>query len=261
MKKKSSYLSKGIFHIVRALVRLFYGKVEIVGRENLPEKNVIIVGNHSQTNGPIIAELFFPKNIKIWCMGQMMRLREVPSYAYSDFWSQKPKMVRPFYKLLSYLIAPLSVCIFTNAKTVPVYRDHRVITTFRRSVNLLEEGENLLIFPEKNEKYNNILYNFEENFVDLARLFYKKTGKNINFVPMYLAPKLKKVYIGKGIEYCGEKDSKEEKKRIISYLMNEITSIAVSLPEHTVVPYRNIPRKYYLSNKDISEVPHEKTGR
>ena len=100
MKKKSSYLSKGIFHIVRVLVRLFYGKVEIVGRENLPEKN---------------------------------------------------------------------------------------------------------------EKYNNILYNFKENFVDLARLFYKKTGKNINFVPIYLAPKLKKVYIGRGIEYCGEKDSKEEK--------------------------------------------------
>ena len=118
-----------------------------------------------------------------------------------------------------------------------------------------------MIFPEKNEKYNNILYVFEENYIDVARLFYKKTGKNIIFVPMYLAPKLKKVYIGKGIEYCKENDSKEEKKRINSYLMNEITRIAVDLPEHTVVPYRNIPKKYYLSNKDITEVPHEKACR
>lgn len=261
MKKKTSYLSKCIFYMVRALVRLFYGKVEIVGEENLPEKNAIIVGNHSQTNGPIVAELFFPNNVKIWCMGQMMKTKEVPAYAYSDFWSQKPKRARPFYKLLSYLIAPLSACIFSNAKTVPVYRDQRMISTFRRSIKLLDEGECLLIFPEKDEKYNNILYAFEENYIDVARLFYKKTGKNIIFVPMYLAPKLKKVYIGKGIEYCGENDSKEEKKRINSYLMNEITRIAVDLPEHTVVPYRNIPKKYYLSNKDIIEVPHEKACR
>jgi len=30
--------------------------------------------------------------------------------------------------------------------------------------------------------------------------------------------------------------------------MREITEIAVSLPEHTVVPYRNIPKKLYPSN-------------
>ena len=30
--------------------------------------------------------------------------------------------------------------------------------------------------------------------------------------------------------------------------MNEITDIACNLPEHTVVPYRNIPKKYYPSN-------------
>ena len=45
------------------------------------------------------------------------------------------------------------------------------------------------------------------------------------------------------------------KKRISDYLSDEITKIARELPEHTVIPYRNIPRKYYLSNKDITEVP------
>ena len=47
-----------------------------------------------------------------------------------------------------------------------------------------------------------------------------------------------------------------ERSRIRDYLMQEITDIACALPEHTVVPYRNIPKKYYPSNKRKEE-PHE----
>lgn len=260
-KKKTSPVSRFLFKMIRGLIRLVYGKVEVVGMENLPSKNAIIVGNHSQMNGPIVAELFFPENVLIWCIAQMMILKEVPAYAFQDFWSQKPRWTHPFYKLLSYLIAPLSSCIFNNARTVAVHRDYRVISTFRESVKLLEEGNNLLIFPEKDEKFNNILYAFQENFVDVAKFYYNKTKESIKFVPIYIAPKLKKVYIGKGIVYNGENDPKNEKQRILRYLTDEITRMAVELPCHTVVPYRNVPKKYYLTNKDTSEVPNEKTRR
>ena len=53
----------------------------------------------------------------------------------------------------------------------------------------------------------------------------------------------------------GEIDIADERKRISEYLSNEITRIARDLPKHTVVPYRNIGRKHYLTNKDITEVP------
>ena len=122
-------------------------------------------------------------------------------------------------------------------------------------------ASNLLIFPEKDEKHNNILYQFQENFVDIARLYEKKTGKPLTFVPMYIAPTLRKMYIGKGIVFNRENDAQEERKRIAGYLSEEITRMARELPRHKVVPYRNIPRKYYLTNKDITEVPHEKTCR
>ena len=120
---------------------------------------------------------------------------------------------------------------------------------------MLKDGKNFLIFPEKDEKYNNILYKFQENFIDVAKLYYKKTGIELTFVPMYIAPKLKKMYIGKGITFNSEADIAEERKRIAAYLSDEITSIARNLPLHTVIPYRNIPKKYYLTNKDITEVP------
>ena len=95
-KKKTTIL----FKIIKAFVRIFYGRMEVVGLENLPKNNAIIVGNHTQMNGPIAGELFMPDNCYIWCAGQMMNLKEVPDYAFTDFWSQKPKWTHPFYKLL-----------------------------------------------------------------------------------------------------------------------------------------------------------------
>ena len=244
-----------LYIIIKGLVRIFYRKMKVVGLENLPEKNAIIVGNHTQMNGPICGELFMPENCYTWCAGEMMHLKEVPAYAFSDFWSQKPKWLQPFYRFLSYLIAPLAACIFTNARTIAVYRDMRIMSTFKETLKTLENGRNVLIFPEKDEKYNNILYTFQENFIDVAKLYYKKTGISLTFVPMYIAPKLNSMYIGKGIRFESINKIEEERKRISDYLSDEITKIARELPEHTVIPYRNIPRKYYLSNKDITEVP------
>ena len=227
--------------------------------ENLPDEPVVIVGNHTQMHGPIVCELYFPDNCYTWCAGQMMKLKEVPEYAYTDFWSQKPKYIRPLFKIVSYIIPPLSVLVFNNARTIAVYKDNRILSTFRESIAKLQNGNSVVIFPEHDKKYNNIIYDFQEGFVDVARLYYKCTGKELSFVPLYIAPKLKKMYLGKPIKFSADTPIAEERRCICDYLMQEITDIAGSLPEHTVIPYRNIPKKYYPTNIQ-KEVEYEKTS-
>lgn len=246
-KKKKPLL----FRALKSLLRLFYPKIEIIGKENIPNESIVIVGNHSQMHGPIACELYFPDNYYTWCAGQMMHLRDVPKYAYKDFWSQKPGYIRWFFKIVSYLIAPLSVLVFNNARTIAVYRDTRVIKTFRESMAKLQNGNSVIIFPEYDKKHNNIIYDFQDKFIDMARFYYKRTGKELYFVPLYIAPKLKKMCLGTPIRFNAENSSEEERKGICEYLMSEITEMARSLPKHTVVPYRNIPKKYYPTN--ISE--------
>jgi len=250
--KKTSLL----FRIIKGLVRFFYIKYEVEGLENLPDGCCIIAANHAQMNGPLASELYFPGHRYTWCAGQMMQLKEVPEYAFTDFWSQKPRYTRPFYKLLSYLIAPLAVCIFNNADTIAVHRDGRILSTFKQTVKALEEGARVVIFPEHDEQHNHIVYDFQEGFVEIARLYHKRTGKELSFVPMYIAPNLHKMYLGKPIRYRADADKKEEPGRICSYLMDEITHMACALPAHTVVPYRNIAKKDYPSNIP-EEAPHE----
>ena len=251
MQKETTLL----FRIIKGFVRVCYGKMEVVGLENLPEDNAIIVGNHTQMNGPIAGELFLPENCYTWCAGQMMNRKEVPEYAFKDFWSQKPRWTHPFYKGLSHVIAPLADHIFNNARTIPVYRDMRIMSTFKKTIQMLKDDANILIFPEKDERHNNILYQFQENFVDVAMLYYKKTGIELTFVPLYIAPKMRKMYIGKGIVFDSQNPIEEERKRIASCMSEEITDMARALPEHRVVPYRNIPKKYYLTNKETDKIP------
>lgn len=254
-EKKTSLFYK----ILKFFVRLFYPKIEMVGAENLPEGPAIVVGNHTQLHGPIAAELYFPGSHYVWCAGQMMHFKEVPGYAFEDFWSFKPRYSRWYYKLASYLIAPLSVCLFNNAHTIPVYRDNRVLTTFRTTVNRLQEGAKVIIFPEQNRKYNNILYDFEDKFIDTARFYYKKTGQELPFVPMYIVPRLRKTVIGNPIQFHADRPIEEERRRIRQALMDEITRLACSLPLHTVTPYRNIPKKNYPKNLPLEVYADEAT--
>ncbi len=254
-KKKGSLL----YCFIKRTVKLFYPKLEVVGAEHLPEEPVLVVANHTQMNGPIACELYFPGNRYTWCAGEMMHLKEVPAYAYRDFWSKKPKYTRWFYKLLSYMIAPLSVCVFNNAQTIGVYHDARALSTFKNTVAKLQEGASVVVFPERDAPYNHIVCQFQDKFIDIARLYYKRTRKALAFVPMYIAPSLRKMYIGTPIRFCPENPMETERARIRDYLMEEITRIACSLPEHTVVPYNNIPKKQYVSNIS-KEGNYEKTG-
>lgn len=259
-QKKRNPAGYVCYRIIKWLVWVFYPKITVEGVENLPEESCLVVGNHTQMNGPIACELYFPGNRYTWCAGQMMHLKEVPAYAFQDFWSGKPKWNRWFYKMLSYLIAPFSVCVFNNARTIPVYRDTRVITTFKSTVNKLTEGANVVVFPEHAVPHNHIICDFQDKFIDVAKLYYKRTGKAIAFIPMYIAPALKKMYLGKPIRFDPDAPMDLERKRICDYLMDAVTQMAVELPRHRVVPYLNVPKKQYPYNQLAEEGNYEKTS-
>ena len=254
--KKTSW----IYKVIRFFVWLFSPRFRLEGTENLPEGPCVIVGNHSQMYGPIMGELYTPGRHSIWCAGEMMHWKEVPPYAFRDFWSGKPKWTLWFFKIASYVITPLAVCVFNNAHTIPVYHDTRLITTFRRTVEQLQQGYRVVIFPEHYDEHNNIVHDFQDKFVDVARFYYKKTGEALRFVPVYIAPKLSIATYGEPVTFDPDAPIALERRRICDTLMDRITEIAVSLPEHTVVPYPNISKRDYPKNIPLEVYyKHEKT--
>ena len=237
------------YRFLKWTVGLFYKKRAVIGIENLPQEPSLVIGNHAQMHGPVYSELYFPTKKKVWCIGEMMKMKEGPAYAYKDFWSYKPKWSKWFYKLLSYVIAPIFSFVLSSADTIGVYKDARVISTFKSTVKALKDGNNVVIFPEHGVDYNEIVCDFQTRFVDVAKLYYKQYGKKLSFVPMYNAAKLKTVVFGKPIEYDPEMDMETQRRAICEYLKTEITRIAKELPKHKVVPYKNIRKKDYPDSK------------
>lgn len=238
-----------VFLLIRKIVSLVVTEYKSEGTENLPDGPCIIVGNHSQAYGPVTAELYLPVKHYTWCISDMMEKDRVADYAYKDFWSKKPAVVRPFFRLLSYMLPKVCEIVFNNAETIPVYRDKRVLKTFQLSVDRLKENAAVVIFPEEYTEYNNIVHHFQRGFIHVAKYYYRQTGESVPFVPMYVCPKLKKLVFGKPIWYSPDSKIDEEAERICTYLQDSISELAYNQPKHRVVPYPNVSKKYYPYNE------------
>lgn len=238
-----------IFRFSVSVVKIFYRKREYLGKENMPSEPSLYISNHAQMHGPLTSEFYFPSKKKIWCIGQMMNIKEAPGYSYDDFWPRKNVFTKPIYKIISYIISPIMVYILKCADTIAVYKDARLMKTYRDTMKSLDEGSNIVIFPEYRNKYNEIVNDFLDKYIDVAKLYYKKTGKCLGFVPTYHANRLKKVVFGNPIKYNPNIDIQEQRLIINNYLKDEITKLAKSLPRHKVVPYENIKRKDYNWSK------------
>ncbi|MBQ7481524.1 MAG: hypothetical protein IJT80_06550 [Lachnospiraceae bacterium] len=240
-----------VYLIIKKIASLLTPVYKTEGTDDLPEGPKVFVGNHSQAYGPIAAELYFPGEHYIWCISDMMEKDKVADYAYRDFWSQKPAYLRPFYRLLSYMLPGISRIVFTNAGTIPVYRDTRILKTFQLSCDRLNEGASVVIFPEEYTEYNNIVHRFQRGFVRIGRYFYRQTGKCIPFVPVYVCPKLGRLVFGKPVLYSPDNAMDAEAERICSYLQDSISELAYKMQRHHVVPYPNVSRKDYPLNERI----------
>lgn len=237
------------YRIIRGTINFFFHKRTFLKKSNLPKEPCIIVTNHSQMYGPICCELYLDDPKTIWCISQMLDKKEVRDYAYNDFWSEKPKYIRWYFKMISKLFGPLLYHLMYYSNTLPVYKDNRIMATFKESIKKLNEGHNIIIFPESRNPFNEIINDFQENFVDLAKLYYRRYNKELYFVPMYNAVNLKKMVYGTPIKYDPNIDLEEQKHLICNHLKQEITTLAKELPLHKVVPYDNLPRRKYKNNK------------
>ncbi len=249
MSKKidNKYRKKGIIYKICAFfIKLSYKKTEYIGIENLPKEPCVIAGNHAQLNGPINAELYFPTKKLIWCDGPMMDRKEFPKYAYNNFFGGKPNV---FQKMLAHLISPIITNVFRHADALAVYRDMRIMKTYKATTDALEQGVNIVILPECPDEYNEITNEFNQYFVDVARFYYKHTGKELSFVPMYYSKELKKTLFGKPIKIDANSPIETERKRICKYLMEQITILAKTLPPHKVIPFNNVKKKDYKMSK------------
>ncbi len=237
---RQPYLSR----FLTALFKFFYPH-KLVDDDHIRPRDsnpLVFLCNHGEIYGPIVCKLYIPVSVRVWTISMMMYdQKEVTKYVYDNTYSKKtflPVFVR---KLLARFIGWLSVNVMNQIESIPVYKDSplKLRDTIRKSIDALEAGDNLLIFPESQDgKYERGgIGKIAPGFVMLAEAYWKKTGKQMRFLPMYANKINRTLTFGEEVLYQPENGFREEQIRIIGEVENQIRSIAeAATPKRTEGP-------------------------
>ena len=196
-----------------------------------PDNPIVFLGNHAEIYGPIASALCFPVPVRFWVISRMMfRNQDVRKYLYENTFSKKtflPVFVR---KLLARLLGWLSVNIMNSLKAIAVYRDSpmKLRQTIRESVEALNQGDNLMIFPEHPEgKYvKGGISELSPGFLMLAEAWWKKTGKKLRMMPVYANREKRTFTFGDEIRYEPENGYASEQDRILKEAYNQLAELS-----------------------------------
>ena len=144
----------------------------------------LILSNHVGTAGPLSFELFLDKPTRFWGAHEMnSTLGSMYKYQSEVFYHQKRGWNLFGARLFCLLASPLTWLFYRGLNLISTYKDMRLSHTLRESLETLQEGTSIVIFPEVSDKgYLDVLEDFHGGFA-LLLAFCKRHGLD---VPIYV---------------------------------------------------------------------------
>ncbi|MGN0779877.1 MAG: lysophospholipid acyltransferase family protein [Aristaeellaceae bacterium] len=223
--------------IIMALLRPFF-RHELKGVENIvPDVNnpIVFLCNHGEIYGPVACMLCLPVPIRPWVISEMaIKKEEVSAYVYK-YTLEPMTWLGPLRWPIAKLLGPISIWGMKQLEAIPVFRNkpRELMTTFRASVEAMQAGDNLLIFPENPDadrehpgyEHGGIGELFR-GFVMLAQVYYNRTGKRCRFLPMYAHKGLRTLSFGTELVYDPDNDPIAERNRIVEEAYAQMAALS-----------------------------------
>lgn len=223
----------GIKVLMFLLKPVFYSRV--VGKESVEineDVSAVFICNHGELYGPIVTNLFIPFSFRPWVISDMAEANEIAQYIYRYTIKRQKWLPESWKKPVSRLAAPILAWIMESIECIPVYRNkpRKLINTFRETAAAMEAGGNILLFPENpnDPKKDTKGYlrdgvgEFFTGFVMIAQLYYQRTQKCAQFIPVYADKKNRTLTFGVSVHYNPNNHPTEEKLRIVNHLRGEL---------------------------------------
>ncbi|MGN0972533.1 MAG: lysophospholipid acyltransferase family protein, partial [Aristaeellaceae bacterium] len=223
--------------MLMAVLRPFF-RHKLKGAENImPDVNnpIVFLCNHGEIYGPVASMLCMPVPVRPWVISEMAGSKEeVSAYVYKYTFGPAT-WLGPLRWPLARLVGPISVWGMNQLECIPVYRNNprELMTTFRTSVEALQAGDNILIFPENPDAdrehpgyEHGGMGELYRGFVMLAQVYYNRTGKRCRFLPMYAHKGLRTLSFGTEIVYNPDNDPIAERDRVVEEAHAQMTALA-----------------------------------
>lgn len=219
------------------LFRFLLLRVRLRGARNLRSlrgrEPLIVISNHAGSYGPLSVITTLPLELYPWVVSETTDARTAARRIQTEFLEAELHLKPPFSAWLARTIARIAAALMKAIDAIPVYQHSRDIrTTVERSVELLEQGKNILVFPEDPaRKLNDVLNHFCTGFVVLARRYYERTRRAVQFLPVAVNRQLRAILVGRPVRFDAAAPLAEEKVRLKRELENRVTELYHSLED------------------------------
>lgn len=231
-----------LYQVLKSLLDVSIWGGELVGDENLPKDGpAVYVGNHALVLGPIAVCASLRIRLYPWAIGDMLDFSKAAAYLNKDFVEPQLHIPPPLSMSFSRLLSQISVRLLSSIECIPVWQGEELLETYRISVDYLQRGKSLLIFPEDPSLPLDELCKmspFKKGFARLGEMYFERTQNILRFYPIAVHPGLRCIKIGKPIAFNPNNNPGNERVRIKSVLESMIRNMVL---EMTLQSYAGVP--------------------
>ncbi|MGN1369268.1 MAG: lysophospholipid acyltransferase family protein [Aristaeellaceae bacterium] len=195
---------------------------------------IVYLCNHGELYGPIAGMLYCPGYVRPWSISELCcDLPEATAYI-KRYTLKKVNWVDSRKQRVARLLARGMLWLTHTIQSVPVFRHkpRQLMTTFRQSVEALQQGANLLIFPEDPDTVpgspgykSGRPPTLFRGFPMLAQVYYNRTGKRCRFMPVLCFKEGRTVSFGTEIVYDPDNDPIAERDRIVDETYHQMQAL------------------------------------
>jgi hypothetical protein len=214
-------------YFYKVLRRLFFN-AHLRGLRNLSvNEPVILVANHAGAFGPVSVITSMPVKMYPWVAHEVTNIKTAAPRIQAEFFEQELRLKPPLSTYLGRLIGRVCVALMKDIGAIPVYQKSKEIrSTVMRSLSLLQQGKNILVFAEDStRKINDVLCEFCTGFIHVAKLYYQTTKKAVQFLPVAVNRKVGRILVGTPIRFDVTMPFAREKQRIKRELESSVYSL------------------------------------
>ena len=193
-------IRKPWFRVIKKIMRLFIKETEFVYLGEKITEPTIILSNHVGTAAPLAWELYGNLPFRFWGASEMNSgLVSLYKYQTRVFYHEKKRWNLHLARLFCIIASPLTYMFYKGINLISTYRDIRFKHTITESIDALDSGKSVIIFPEISDKgYLDVLEGFHQGFTVLGSILLKK-GKDVPITVAYYKKSEKRYIVDKAV--------------------------------------------------------------
>ena len=228
MSKKNGYkdIRKPWFRIIKKIMRLFIKPTEFVYLGEKINEPTIILSNHVGTAAPLAWELYGNLPFRFWGAYEMNSgLIKLYKYQTRVFYHEKKHWNLHLARLFCLIASPLTYMFYRGINLISTHKDIHFRHTIMESIETLESGKSVIIFPEISDKgYLDVLEGFHQGFTMLGSILLRK-GKDMPITVAYFRKSEKRYVVDRPImlsELFAKSASREDVAKKLCDRCNEL---------------------------------------